>query len=201
MQSFIGIWILILFGMFFGYYLDGSHFWFPCHNLVPSFRELSMYVEGGVIVENKGILCVRACARVCTPVTLNAVSSVVDTLMWAICPVTPPAPLAHPSRDPGKVDLWGLVAGRCLGQPQIARIASSCLNQQQKNPHIKKGSGLKQCKTSLPTRSQFHQSENPIILIQHSEKVYLRLAILFCTGYQMSGALTNCEVDRTGVTE
>ena len=40
MQPFIGTWVLILFGMFFCYYLEGFHFWFPYHTLVPSFREL-----------------------------------------------------------------------------------------------------------------------------------------------------------------
>ena len=28
--------------MFYGYYVDSLHFWFPCHTLVPSFRELSI---------------------------------------------------------------------------------------------------------------------------------------------------------------
>ena len=43
LKTFIGI--LLLFGMhFFCYYLEGFYFWFPHHNLVPSFRELLIYI-------------------------------------------------------------------------------------------------------------------------------------------------------------
>ena len=44
MQTFIGTWILILFGRGENrYYLEGFHFWCPCHTLVPNLRELPIY--------------------------------------------------------------------------------------------------------------------------------------------------------------
>ena len=43
MQTFIGTGILAIIRNDFGYYLEGFHVWFPCHNLVPSFTELPVY--------------------------------------------------------------------------------------------------------------------------------------------------------------
>ena len=47
MQTFIGTWIQLLLGMwvFLCYYFEDFHFWFPYHTLVPSFRELSIYIS------------------------------------------------------------------------------------------------------------------------------------------------------------